>query len=49
MNIIMNDMIELMDPRYIGANSRQEAEFPLTRTQTMENLARNMRKWPNTE
>lgn len=50
MNIIMNDLIELMDPRYIEvwANSRQEAEFPLTRTQTTESRARSMRKWPNT-
>lgn len=50
MNIIMNDLIELMTRATLkyGANSRQEAEFPLTRTQTTESLARSMRKWPNT-
>lgn len=50
MNIIMNDLIELMDPRYIEvwANLRQEAVFPLTRIRTTGNLARNMRKWQNT-
>lgn len=45
MNIIMNDLIELMDPRYIEvwANSRQEAESPLTRIQTTADREQNMK------
>lgn len=47
MNIIMNDLIELMDPRYIEvwANLHQEAVFQLTRIRTTENLVPNMKKW----
>ncbi len=47
MNIIMNDLIELMDPRYIEvwANLRQEAVFQLIRIRTTGNLGQNMKKW----
>lgn len=50
MNIIMNDLIELMaTPATLkyGANSRQEAESPLTRIQTTADREQNMKKWPN--
>jgi 7-cyano-7-deazaguanine reductase len=47
MNIIMNDLIELMDPRYIEVWGKftHEAEYQLTHIQTMENLERNMKRW----
>ncbi len=49
MNIIMNDLIELMDPATLkyGANSRLEAESRLTRIQTTADREQNMKKWPN--
>lgn len=50
MNIIMNDLIKLMDPRYIEVweNSRQEAESRSIRTQTTESQEQNTRKWQTT-
>lgn len=50
MNIIMNDLIELMDPATSksGANSRQGAASRSTRTPTTAARGRNTRKWRNT-
>ena len=53
MNIIMEDLIKLMDPKYIEVweNSCQEAVFPSILTATMANRAQNGKKsqpcvWP---
>ncbi len=48
MNIIMNDLIELMDPHYIqksGASSHHVVEFLLILIQTMDVQILNMKKW----
>lgn len=50
MNIIMNDLIELMDPAILksGASLHRAAAFPSTHTQTMGNQGQSMRKWRST-
>ena len=49
MNIIMNDLIELMDPHYIEVwvNSLLEVAFQLILIQTMVARIQNMKKWQN--
>ncbi len=49
MNIIMNDLIELMDPHYIEvwANSRLVAVFQSILIQIMVAQILNMKKWQN--
>lgn len=49
-NIIMNDLIKLMDPRYIEVweNSRRAVAFPSIRTPTTASRVRSTSKWPNT-
>lgn len=49
MNIIMNDLIELMDPHYIEvwASSHHVVEFLLTLIQTMDMQILNTNKWLN--
>ncbi len=47
MNIIMNDLIELMDPDIskFGGNLRQEVGYPLILTAITENLGLSSKKW----
>ena len=47
MNIIMNDLIDLMDPKYIEVWGKftPRGEFPLIHTRTTENLGRSLKKW----
>lgn len=46
-NIIMNDLIELLDPRYIEVWGKftPRGEFPSIHGATTEDLERNMKKW----
>ncbi len=47
MNVIMNDLIELMDPRYIEVwgNLRHAVVFQSIHIATMGAQVRSMRKW----
>lgn len=49
-NIIMNDLINLIEPRYIEVwgNSLHVVGCQLTLTATTANRERNMKKWQNT-